>query len=247
MKTKTYLIVSIALLLGVSAWADDVWNYKVYDDCSKNGKIEDIRSIGEENGRTWVDLGLPSGIKWATCNVGATTPEDYGDYIAWGEPFRRYSYYWWNDYKYGSYPRELTKYCTDSSFGYHGFLDDKTVLDPEDDPAHRDSDWGGEWRMPTEADWKELIENCTWTWTRQNRVNGYKVASKTNSNSIFLPAAGYYDYNELHDAGSYGCYWSSSLRTSYPANASCLKFTLDDYFCHAESRPSGLSVRPVCP
>lgn len=246
MKTKTYLIVSVALLTGMSVWAQKPVTVSIYEDCSKNGKTENIRPIGEENGHTWVNLGLPSGLKWASCNVGATTPEGYGDYYAWGETAPKTEYLW-ATYKYanGDY-NKLTKYCIDASYGDNGFTDDKTVLEPEDDAAH--VNWGGSWRMPTDAEWMELRARCTWTWTTQNGVNGYQVSSKTNSNSIFLPAAGLrYDTN-LDNAGSRGDYWSSSIDTDDPDYACLLYFgsvlVYQDYSCR---RYCGLSVRPVCP
>ncbi|MBR5532185.1 MAG: T9SS C-terminal target domain-containing protein, partial [Bacteroidales bacterium] len=128
----------------------------------------------------YVDLGLPSGIKWATCNVGANSPEDYGDYFAWGETEPK-DYYDWSTYKYcnGSYDI-MTKYFTDSDYGT---VDNKTTLELTDDAAH--VNWGGNWRMPTKAEQDELrnTDNCTWEWTTLNGVEGYKVISKKNGNS----------------------------------------------------------------
>ena len=243
MRTK-FISLSIALLLGVSVWAQDPAAVSVYDDCSKNGKTEDIRPTGEENGHTWVNLGLPSGTKWASCNVGATTPEDYGNYYAWGETVPKDDYSW-ATYKYANGDSDkLTKYCTDASYGDDGFTDDKTTLDPADDAAH--VNWGGSWRMPTDAEWTELRNNCTWTWTTQNGVNGYQVSSKTNSNSIFLPAAGYRYDTYLHLAGSDGYYWSSSLGSDRPYRAWYVRFS-SDYVHRYYGRRVGLSVRPVCP
>ena len=190
-----------------------------------------------------VDLGLPSGLKWASCNVGATTPEGYGNYYAWGEtaPQKDYS---WATYKYVNGDKnKLTKYCTDASYGNNGFTDNKTVLEPVDDAAH--VNWGGSWRMPTDAEWTELQENCTWTWTTQNGVNGYQVASKTNSNSIFLPAAGYRYDTDLDYAGSYGYYWSSSLDEGDPNGAWDVGFDSGSVDRGYDDRISGHSVRPV--
>lgn len=140
-----------------------------------------------------VDLGLS--VKWAPFNVGATKSEEHGDYFAWGETKPKSSSYDWSTYKYckGS-ENTMTKYCTDSRDGYNGFTDNKTVLDPDDDAAH--VNWGGDWRMPTKSEFEEFseIENCTWTWTTINGVNGYKIVSKKtgfDGNWIFLPAAGY--------------------------------------------------------
>ena len=189
----------------------------------------------------YVDLGLS--VKWATCNVGADSPEDYGDYFAWGETEPK-STYNWSAYKWCQGDSDnLTKYCTHS---YYGTVDNKTQLDLSDDAAH--VNWGGAWRMPTHDELTELIEGCSWTWTTQNGVNGYKVTSKTNGNSIFLPAAGARDDSSLYNAGTYGYYWSSSLNTDYPGRAGAVCFfsslveQSSDY-----PRYYGFSVRSVCP
>ena len=242
MKTKI-ISLSIALLVGVSAWADDVWNYNVYDDCSKNGYEGGITPAPADVQA--VDLGLPSGIKWASCNVGAAQPEDYGNYYAWGEVLPKEDYSW-ATYKYanGDY-NKLTKYCNDASYGDDGFTDNKTTLDPLDDAAY--FNWGGSWRMPTDAEWQELQDYCTWTWTIQNGINGYQIASKTNSNSIFLPAAGCRLGTGLGDVGYYGYYWSSSLNGSYPDYAWRLYFSSVFVYRYYYYRYYGLSVRPVCP
>ena len=221
----------------MAAWADDVWNYNVYGDCNKNGYV------GIENGYQWVDLGLPSGIKWATCNVGAEKPEDYGNYYAWGETAPKTDYSW-ATYKYanGAYDK-FTKYCNDASYGNEGFTDDKTVLEQEDDAAT--ANWGGTWRMPTDTEWTELREQCTWTWTTQNGMNGYLVASKTNSNSIFLPAAGYRNGTNLRNAGTHGFYWSSSLGKYGSNSAWYIYFSSDYVYRYYYDRYDGFSVRPV--
>ncbi|MGM9819172.1 MAG: hypothetical protein ACI30B_09405 [Paludibacteraceae bacterium] len=195
---------------------------------------------GTENGHAYVDLGLPSGTKWATCNVGASSPEGYGNYYAWGEtePKTTYdlsSYKWCN----GSYDT-LTKYNTSSDYGT---VDNKTQLELADDAAR--ANWGGAWRMPTDAEWTELRENCTWTWTTQNGVNGYEVKG-TNGNSIFLPAAGYRSNGGLLDAGYNGNYWSCSLSTDYPGSAWRVNFNSDNVYRYYNSgRYYGQSVRPV--
>ena len=190
----------------------------------------------------YVDLGLS--VKWATCNVGATKPEEYGDYFAWGETTTK-STYNWSTYKYcnGSY-NNLTKYCTDS---YYGTVDNKTQLELSDDAAR--ANWGGSWRMPTDAEMTELREQCTWTWTTQNGVYGYKVTSKKSgytNKSIFLPAAGYRGGSSLDNAGSNGSYWSSSLRTDYPGSAWYVYFGSSNVLRHNYYRYYGFSVRPVC-
>lgn len=203
---------------------------------------------GKHKGHEYVDLGLPSGLKWATCNVGATIPEEYGDYFAWGEVEPKEGYYW-STYKYcaGS-SSTMTKYCTQSDYGKDGFTDNNTVLDPEDDAAT--ANWGGAWRMPTEAEQDELRNICTWTWTTQNGVNGYKVTGH-NGNSIFLPAAGYMYRGAfscaLNNAGSDGYYWLSSLDSDLPYLAYSMDF--DSVYVYRSSsghRNLGQSVRPVC-
>ena len=187
----------------------------------------------------YVDLGLS--VKWATCNVGATKPEEYGDYFAWGETQPK-DYYNWSTYKYcNDSNATLTKYNTSSGYGT---VDNKTTLEAADDAAR--ANWGGSWRMPTYAELTELFEQCTWTWTTQNGVKGYKVTSKSNGNSIFLPAAGYRYDSSLRSAGSYGIYWSSSLDTGSPSDAYELFFESDGVVRNVGSRHSGQSVRPVC-
>ena len=188
----------------------------------------------------YVDLGLS--VKWATCNVGANTPEEYGDYFAWGETHPK-STYNWSTYKWcnGSHDTQ-TKYCTDSSYGS---VDDKTVLEMSDDAAR--ANWGGSWRMPTDTEIAELHEQCTWIWTTQNGVNGYKVKSKNNGNSIFLPAAGF-RFDSVHSGTkSQGWYSSSSLHTDYQMDACYLQFASDFVSRTRISRYYGQSVRPVCP
>ena len=200
---------------------------------------------GIENGYEWVDLGLPSGTKWATMNVGADSPEDYGDYFAWGETVSK-STYSNSDYKWyinGS-SNNIKKYNYSYSTGL--LRDSIYVLEKEDDVAV--INWGGDWRMPTKAEQDELRNTnyTTGTWTTQNGVKGYKVTSKINGNSIFLPAAGYRYNSDLNNAGSDGYYWSSSLRTDSSNYAYCLSFGssyvgISSYY----TRNYGLSVRPV--
>ena len=175
---------------------------------------------GTENGYEYVDLGLS--VKWATCNVGASKPEDYGDHFAWGETEPKTSY-------------------SESNYSY---TDNPTTLPLSADAAR--VNWGGNWRMPTDAEMTELREQCTWIWTTQNGVNGYKVTG-TNGNSIFLPAAGYRDYSSLSLAGIDGAYRSSSLSTNYTSSAYCLLFNSSYVGWGNSSRYYGHSVRPVCP
>ena len=195
-----------------------------------------------ENGYEWVDLGLPSGTKWATCNVGATSPEGSGDYFAWGETAPKTNYDW-STYKYcnGS-GTTLTKYNTSSDYGT---VDNKTTLEFSDDAAR--ANWGGAWRMPTKVEQDELRNNCTWTWTTQSGVNGYSVTSKTNGNRIFLPAAGYRKGASVIGVGSDGYYWSSSLNESKPYYAYSLLFSSGGVGSSYYYRTRGHAVRAVCP
>ena len=197
-------------------------------------------SNGTENGYAYVDLGLS--VKWATCNVGASSPEEYGDYFAWGETQPK-DFYDWSTYKWcnGSYD-SLIKYNNSSSYG---IVDNTTTLEAADDAAR--ANWGGSWRMPTDAELTELREQCTWTTTTQNGVYGHKVTSKSNGNSIFLPAAGYRLDSSLYSAGSDGIYWSGSLNTDDPYYAWSVSFYSDYVLRDVYNRICGFSVRPVCP
>ena len=189
-----------------------------------------------------IDLGLS--VKWASWNVGAAFPEDYGEFFAWGETQPKYTSYIWSTYKWcnGDY-NKLTKYCTkSSSWDSSDPMDNKSVLDQEDDAAQ--TNWGGSWRMPTDAEWTELINNCTWTWTAQNGVNG-RLFTGPNGNSIFLPAAGYREGGILYDIYTHGKYWSSSLNTGIPNRAWHVWLAAGrDYILYSD-RCYGFSVRPV--
>ena len=192
------------------------------------------------NDHEYVDLGLS--VKWATCNVGANKPEECGDYFAWGETEPK-EYYDWSTYKWRNDSNTtLTKYNISSDYGT---VDNKTTLDLSDDAAR--ANWGGSWRMPTSAEQDELRNNCTWTWTTQSGVNGYKVTSDKNGKSIFLPAAGFRRDSSLSNTGSNGCYWSSSLLPGLTLHAWGVDFCSDLVGRRNLDRGSGYSVRPVCP
>ena len=159
-----------------------------------------------------VDLGLPSGIKWASCNLGASKPEEFGGYYAWGETETKMAYDMWN-YKWinqatgGGYNGE-TKYVTEYCAPESQYVDNKTVLDPEDDAAR--VNLGGNWRMPTYIEMKELESCCEKQWTQLNDVNGWTLTGP-NGNSIFLPAAGVRDGKLFDGIGSLGRYWSNQV------------------------------------
>ena len=208
---------------------------------NEKGNEPEISITGTENGHAYVDLGLPSGLKWAACNVGAESPEEYGYYFAWGETTPKITYDW-STYKWcnGSYGT-MTKYCIDSRCG---IVDNKTVLDLEDDAAA--VNMGGSWRMPTEGEQYELIKKCRWIWTTLNGVKGFNVKGP-NGNSIFLPAAGHCVHRDLDYAGVDGYYWSSSLSFSTDANSYAYNLLFFDYWSSLEyfPLPYGQSVRGV--
>lgn len=203
---------------------------------------------GSHNGHEYVDLGLPSGTLWATCNIGASSPEGYGNYYAWGETKTK-SVYNWETYKYakGDY-KKLIKYCNKSDYGDNGFTDNLNSLQAGDDPAT--SNWGSGWRTPSKAQWDELLQNTTNKWTKQNGVKGRLFTSKKNSQKLFLPASrDRYDSKPYYDYGSYGCYWSRSLCTDEPNIAwhLWLSASYDDFYMSNDGfyRNIGYSVRPV--
>lgn len=218
-----------------------------------------------ENGHEYVDLGLPSGTLWATCNVGASSPEAYGSHFAWGETTTKSNYYW-TTYKYVDHSVNnwyaCTKYTHDDTrtdgvwYDSEGnFIGDGiTVLESEDDVAAKD--WGGEWKMPQVGFWNELCSsrNCVWTWTSDYQglgIAGYIVTSKIvgyEGNSIFLPAAGYRNASELRYEGQEGCYWSSTLSVNRSNYGHIMNFNqnkIEPY--DGNSRCYGFSVRPVIP
>ena len=195
----------------------------------------------------YVDLGLPSGTKWATCNVGASKPEEYGDYFAWGETTTK-SIYDWSTYKWCNGDEyTMTKYCTRSKYGYNGFTDNLTELQPEDDAAT--ANWGSGWKMPSYDQIKELCNGSYTTseWTQLNGVYGRKVTSKSNGNSIFLPAAGDRSVDELSETGLGVYYWSSSLSPDNDNHVYYLGFysSYSDWWGLYVPRYYGRSVRAV--
>ena len=238
MKTKLItLLIAIFALVGSATAQKKIQVYKdgavAYSEYVSD--IDSVKFIELNNGHEYVDLGLS--VKWATCNVGATAPEEYGDYFAWGETSPK-SDYAWSNYKFG-WQNSLEKYTTLSSYG--GFsVDYKTIPELEDDAAH--VNWGGTWRMPTVTEQDELLSKCALTWITQNGVNGYKVTSNINGNSIFLPAAGYCYGSALIDRESVCGYWSKSLNVAYNEAA----YLLFSNTTRSYSRDHGMSVRAVC-
>lgn len=193
----------------------------------------------DEESFEYVDMGLS--VKWGTCNVGAATPEEYGYYFAWGEVETK-DYYQLNNYRWAaSVSGMILKYCTNS---FLGNVDNKTQLEPEDDAARVICE--DMWRIPTENEFNELINNCSITWTSSNGVYGLEFVSKKNGNSIFIPAAGYY-YDVEKDASSFGYYWTSSLDINDSTRAKQFAFNEDGHNLSSSTRYFGQTIRPVLP
>ncbi len=219
-----------------------------FTGCYKDNDNGRKSTTGTLNGHEWIDLGLPSGTLWATTNVGADTPEAYGDYFAWGEPQPQASNeYSWECYKYaGSDYDKFTKYCSESSYGDNGYTDTLVRLLPEDDAAT--ANWGNGWRMPTSEELEELIEKCVVMNITQNGVKGRIFIAPGGGKSIFLPAAGNRCYYGNFGNNDIGGYWSSSLDILSPHYAMYLFFNSDSDNCRwgSYNRYYGFSVRPVC-
>lgn len=192
--------------------------YQVYLQCLFADDHNNKPLSGVLNNHGWIDLGLPSGLLWATCNIGATNPEDYGDLFAYGET-RSKSVFGNNNYY-------------SSSYGCLSYSNDAASVN-----------WGRGWRMPTKIEFEELINNCTWKWVTQNGKKGYKVIGP-NGNSIFLPAAGYSPDNGRYCTERDGIYWSSNAGSD--GHAWTLYFYLGTYKTHEYLRYWGHSIRPVC-
>ena len=277
MKKIIYLLMSLSFVAFASCSDDDKENPSSENgenggDSNGNVSAVSVYKSGTENGHDYVDLGLTSGTKWATANVGAAKPQDYGNYYAWGETTTKETYDNWENYKYGSDWDQMTKYCNSSSYGKDGVTDNKTTLDPEDDAAAYN--WGGKWRMPTRIQQDELLSECYWVWTsnyNNSNVKGYIVykakapsdngkkiySGDTPSSSyslsdahIFLPFAGCRYNGGLSGAGARGHYWSSSLDTDLQYGAWGVLLHSDYVYRHYGSdniRYYGQSVRAVIP
>ncbi len=236
----------------------------VFVSCSK----DDDENSNDNSDSNVVDLGLPSGVKWATCNLGATAPCDYGNYYAWGETQTKDDYSW-ETYKHCNGSAEtLTKYCYDAEYGNNGFTDNLTTLESADDAAT--AVLGSDYSMPNVDDWSELSSQCYWVWTlnyNNQGVSGYIVykaksagdkgekvyAEGTPSASyslkdahIFLPVAGFRINKNINSDGSIGRYWSASLSEGKPSDTRyCSFYGRKVYPTSDYNRYCGLSVRPV--
>ena len=210
------------------------------DNGGGNGDDDDEPTTGTINGHEWVDLGLPSGLKWATCNVGADSPEDYGNYYAWGETTTKSTY---------TEDNSLTDGLNESQLQSQGYIDGSGNLTPSHDAAT--ANWGGSWRMPTKTELEELLKNCIWMFTEQDNVKGCKVISKTNNNYLFLPAAGEILAYDHYLTNEYGIYWSSTpYDVSRDEHSEFLSFDIDGEGMGYSlgllyDRLYGRSIRPV--
>ena len=211
------------------------------DNGSETKKSETVNIV---DGHEYVDLGLPSGTLWATCNVGANKPESFGEYFAWGETQPKNED--WEAYKYKNGQNGLlTKYCANPDYGYNGFIDNLTMLQPTDDAAT--VNWGSNWSLPTKEQWVELYQTTSGSMATLNGVTGI-LFSASNGNSLFLPAAGHCYDTEVDEAGEYGDYWSKVLLaddSNYASNF-CFVYSKGGFLMGDRGRNWGLSVRAVC-
>ena len=250
--TKNLILITIGLLnMGMTSYATTFMRIKTTDGDVARYDVKNVVEVnfeGEQEDSSehkYVDLGLPSRTLWATCNIGATRPEESGDFFAWGEiePKKIYN---WSTYKWGVASDSLSLVSlTKYNFGnkYSGTLDSRSTLLPEDDAAT--VNWGEEWRMPTLMDIQELLNNCKYTWTEYEGVKGTKFTAP-NGNYIFLPATGGRNGSEFYHVGKYGRYWTSSL---YEWN----EVRAYDLFVHfpeagwgyGNERRNGFPIRPV--
>ena len=247
MKTIKYIAAAVLCLLSLTTNAQTTMQVELEGGKLVEYPVSSVKSIKwvatapdkSPLGAEAVDLGLS--VKWANMNVGATAPEAYGDYFAWGETAAKSNYSWDTYNLCNGSENTMTKYCLFSTFGT---VDDKTALEFSDDAAR--VNWGDLWRMPTKEELDELRKMCTWMWTSQNGVSGYKVVGP-NGNFIFLPVAGYRYESILDEEGSDAYYWSSSLSAGGSDSAYILFFGSANVRILNNERFLGISVRAVCP
>lgn len=232
-RTDLYIVQTLTSKSLVLLDPEDLYAWSFSKQNSGNNKGETNVGTGIVQGHEYVDLGLS--VKWATCNVGGNSPEDYGTYFAWGETTTKDQYDWYK-YKWGD-RIDLTKYCREDAL---------ITLEPSDDVAT--VRWGNKWRMPTEEEMSELCRDCTWKSTKQSGVKGMKVIGP-NGNSIFLPAAGHMLSSTLENRGTVGYYWSATLNSS--EYSYCLYFFQSRKDASTSSSPGfgsrdiGNTIRPV--
>lgn len=188
------------------------------------------------NGHEFVDLGLPSGTLWATQNMGASAPEQAGDYYAWGELEPKETYTWATYSLCGGTSRTLSRYCGNADYGT---VDNKVQLTLEDDAANQQ--WGGLWRMPTKEQAQELKSQCKWV---LDSARGGYVLTGPNGNTLFMPLTGYMEGSNVYGKTSAGYFWTSTLGSGYPYNAYCLVFEQSSFDKNV-LRYCGRTIRPV--
>lgn len=224
MKLKQFVFIAIVSVVGISAMNGcNEYSNGGSSTLDNENRTEATgeKTTGTLNGHDWVDLGLPSGTKWATCNVGANTPESNGKYYAWGETTTKNVY-------------------SDDNYTYK---DSPSTLPASADAAT--ANWGNGWRMPTKVEMTELYSKCSFEWTTQKGVNGEKFTGP-NGNSIFLPASGFREEYELIREGTFGDYWSSTPNLKNPSEVYLLYFNSENCIAYDNYRHAGLPIRPVC-
>lgn len=240
MKKQIVLATALAFSATFTTKAQEYLSIEMNDNTVHEFRVANIKEVkirvSEEDPNCpiadAIDLGLPSGTKWASWNIGATKPEDYGGYYAWGETDEK-----------DVYTLSTYNYCEGTSTIIKNIGDN--IAGTSYDVAH--IKWGGKWAMPTLDQIKELIEKCSKIWTSRNGIKGI-IVTGPNGNSIFLPAAGYRSNDRVSHGGEYGHYWSASLYTYDEYNAYDLFFNSDDWgWCSDYRRFNGFSIRPVCP
>ncbi|MBO4588713.1 MAG: hypothetical protein J5711_07450 [Bacteroidales bacterium] len=249
MKKVFYFAAAMLLTMGMVACdptEDDNNNgNNTNDSTPTNPTIPTTPTEGE-----WIDMGLESGVDllWRSCNLGAESPEQYGNYYAWGETQPK-EVYGWSTYAWGSNYDALTKYCDNSEYGLYGYTDELDILEPADDAAS--VALGGDARMPSYADWNSLLSGTRVEWTTVNGVNGCMFISKTNGNCIFLPAMGYLSDEGgepgVHRDSVWGFYWASVLVGHDCAGAYDIEFGSGIHNTYAFTRCYGLPIRAVRP
>lgn len=258
MKTIKFIAATVMCLLSLAANAQATMRIEFEGGKQVDYPVSTITSIKwftsdqgtSISGAQAVNLGLPSGTLWASCNYGASSPEDYGYYIAWGEQDRKSKYTWGNYLSNQGGQISDRNDCGTSKdpLASYVYPNNLSISNTKYDVAH--VKWGGSWRMPTKKQWEELANRnyCRWTWTSQKGVYGCKVTSVKNGNSIFLPAAGYYYSGGLEDAGTWGCYACATPHKDSAASAYAFFFDIDgnpNVDWNDIHRYCGTPIRPV--
>ena len=230
--------IAIIAMLGILALSLTIGCKREGNKSDENDKaLSKIRKEGPQtgtlNGHDWVDLGLPSGVKWATCNVGANAAEEYGNYFGWGETEPKDNYSSINSLTYKVSLIKLKK---------AGIIDDTNTLTKEHDAAN--VQWGGTWRLPTDEEFGELISECNWNFASFNGVNGYLVTGPNDKN-IFLPASAYQNGTTVENDGDFGDYWSSTSVEESNGVACSLGYSSKAFGRRRYARYVGRTVRPV--